>query len=109
LSQTAGFELSGVAGDNGVVTAMLTAFRVSFPVIMELAAVVAGIGFIQSRWRGTQRTYGIGIELAWAIFAAANMMSVFTLEMGGSLQAWQMAWVQYGLPLSALVAGALTY
>ena len=109
LSQTAGFELSGMGQDNGVVTMFLTAARISFPIIMEAAAVVAGIGFIQSRWRGTQRTYGAGIELAWLVFAGANMWSVFTLEMGGALQPWQLSWVQYGLPLSALVAGALTY
>lgn len=109
LSQTAGFELSGMGQDNGVVTMFLTAARISFPIIMEAAAVVAGIGFIQSRWRGTQRTYGAGIELAWLVFAGANMWSVFTLEMGGALQPWQLSWIQYGLPLSALVAGALTY
>ena len=105
LSQTAAYE----TGQTGLVAGILTAIRVAFPLIVEAAAVVAGIGFIQSRWRRGQKTVGLGIELTWLLFAAVNMITFFTIERGNPLQNWQAAWVQYGLPLSALVAGALTY
>lgn len=106
LSQTAAYSL---AGESSMITAVLTAIRVAFPLIVEAAAVVAGIGFIQARWRGAQKTIGLGIELVWLLFAAANMITFFAVERGAALQNWQVFWVQYGLPLSALIAGSLTY
>ena len=106
LSQTAAYSL---AGESSMITAVLTAIRVAFPLIVEAAAVVAGIGFIQARWRGAQKTIGLGIELVWLLFAAANMITFFAVERGQTLQNWQVFWVQYGLPLSALIAGSLTY
>ena len=106
LSQTAAYTF---AGESSMVTTILTAIRVAFPLLVEAAAVVAGIGFIQSRWRGGQKTIGLGIELVWLLFAAVNMITFFAVERGAGLQGWQVMWVQYGLPLSALIAGALTY
>ena len=106
LSQTAAYSF---AGESSMVTTILTAIRVAFPLLVEAAAVVAGIGFIQSRWRGGQKTIGLGIELVWLMFAAVNMITFFAVERGAELQGWQVIWVQYGLPLSALIAGALTY
>ena len=105
LSQTAAY----TAGTGSLIDTILTVIRVAFPLIVELAAVVAGIGFIQSRWRGPQKTVGLGIELVWLTFAAANMITFFAVERGAELQTWQTYWVQYGLPLSALIAGSLTY
>ena len=105
LSQTAAYE----TGQTGLVAGIMTAIRVAFPLIVEAAAVVAGIGFVQSRWRRGQKTVGLGIELTWLVFAAINMVTFFSIERGNELQNWQAAWIQYGLPLSALVAGALTY
>ena len=104
LSQTSGFATGG-----GMIDAILTGIRVAFPLLVELAAVVAGIGFIQARWRGAQKSVGLGIELVWLVFAALNMITFFAVERGQALQAWQVNWVQYGLPLSALIAGSLTY
>lgn len=104
LSQTSGFATGG-----GMIDAILTGIRVAFPLLVELAAVVAGIGFIQARWRGAQKTVGLGIELVWLIFAALNMITFFAVERGQALQTWQVNWIQYGLPLSALIAGSLTY
>lgn len=104
LSQTAAF-----SGGNSLIDTVLTVIRVAFPLIVELAAVVAGIGFIQARWRGPQKSVGLGIELVWLTFAAANMITFFAVERGQELQNWQIYWVQYGLPLSALIAGSLTY
>lgn len=106
LSQTAEYSF---AGQSSMITTILTAIRVAFPLLVEAAAVVAGIGFIQSRWRGGQKTIGLGIELVWLLFAAVNMITFFAVERGAALQGWQVIWVQYGLPLSALIAGALTY
>lgn len=106
LSQTAAYSF---AGQSSMITTVLTAIRVAFPLLVEAAAVVAGIGFIQARWRGPQKTVGLGIELTWLIFAALNMITFFAVERGAPLQSWQTLWVQYGLPLSALIAGSLTY
>jgi hypothetical protein len=106
LSQTGNYTL---AGESNMITTILTAIRVAFPLLVEAAAVVAGIGFIQSRWRKGQKTIGVGIELVWLLFAALNMITFFAVERGDPLQNWQMMWLQYGLPLSALVAGSLTY
>lgn len=106
LSQTAAYAF---AGESSMVTTILTAIRVAFPLLVEAAAVVAGIGFIKARWRGTQKVVGLGIELVWILFAALNMITFFAVERGAGLQNWQTLWVQYGLPLSALIAGSLTY
>ncbi len=105
LSQTSAY----ATGSGSMIDTLLTGIRVAFPLLVELAAVVAGIGFIQSRWRGPQKSVGLGIELVWLLFAAANMITFFAVERGLALQNWQTAWVQYGLPLSALIAGSLTY
>ncbi len=105
LSQTSAY----ATGGSSMIDTLLTGIRVAFPLLVELAAVVAGIGFIQSRWRGPQKSVGLGIELVWLLFAAANMITFFAVERGLALQNWQTAWVQYGLPLSALIAGSLTY
>ena len=104
LSQTAAYASGG-----SMIDTLLTVIRVAFPLIVELAAVVVGIGFIKARWRGAQKSVGLGIELIWLTFAAANMITFFAVERGQALQTWQTYWVQYGLPMSALIAGALTY
>lgn len=106
LSQTAAYSF---IGESSMVTTILTSIRVAFPLLVEAAAVVAGIGFIKARWRGGQKIVGLGIELIWLLFAALNMITFFAVERGASMQSWQTMWVQYGLPLSALIAGALTY
>ena len=105
LSQTGTYAGAG----EGAVGLILTSIRIAFPLVVELAAVVAGLGFIQSRWRKGQKTYGMAIELVWLVFAAINMVTFFAVERGQPLDNWQVVWVQYGLPLSALIAGSLTY
>ncbi len=105
LSQTGTYATAG----QGAVALILTSIRIAFPLVVELAAVVAGLGFIQSRWRKGQKTYGMAIELVWLVFAAINMVTFFAVERGQPLDNWQVYWVQYGLPLSALIAGSLTY
>lgn len=105
LSQTGQYATAG----QGAVALILTGIRVAFPLVVELAAIVAGLGFIQSRWRKGQKTYGMAIEIIWLLFAAINMITFFAVERGQALDNWQIAWVQYGLPLSALIAGSLMY
>ena len=96
-------------GESGFLTAVLNVIRVAFPVTMELAAVVAGLGFIGARWRKDQKKVALAIEIVWIIFAASNMVTFFRVERGLPLENWQMAWINYGLPLSSLIAGVLAY
>lgn len=100
---------AALEGESGLLTAVLNAIRIAFPVTVELAAVVAGLGFIGAKWRKGQKSTAFGIELVWVIFAAANMITFFRVERGLPLESWQLNWVNYGLPLSALIAGVLTY
>lgn len=93
----------------GLFGAFLDAIRISFPITVEIAAIVAGLGFIASYWRGRQKHVALGIELVWLIFAAANMITMFSIERGAPLENWQRIWIGYGLPISALVAGSLVY
>jgi len=94
---------------SGLFGAFLNMIRISFPVTVELAAIVAGLGFIASYWRAGQKRVALGIEVTWLIFAAANMITMFAIERGLPLESWQVNWVGYGLPIAALVAGSLTY
>ena len=107
INTTASFTTE--AETTGLFYAILNVIRVMFPVIVEIAAVGVGLGFIRSKWRAGQRTFGKVLELAWFLFAAANMVTFFALERGQELVGWQSGWVQYGLPLSALIVAALTY
>ncbi len=104
VNTTGGF----VVGD-GLFGTILNAIRIAFPVVVELAAVAVCLGFVRSKWRGGQRGIGSSIEGAWFVFAGANMITFFALERGATLQGWQLAWVSWGLPLSALVISAMTY
>lgn len=93
----------------GLTGAFLNMVRISFPVTVELAAIVAGLGFISSSWRKGQKGVAFGIEITWLIFAAANMITMFRIERNLPLETWQQNWISYGLPLSALIAGSLVY
>lgn len=94
---------------DGLFARTLNMVRIAFPITVEVAAVVAGLGFISSQWRKGQKAVGLGIEAVWIIFAAANMITMFRIERGLPLETWQTGWVNYGLPLSALIAGILVY
>ncbi|MCC6603060.1 MAG: hypothetical protein IT327_07615 [Anaerolineae bacterium] len=98
-----------IGAENSLLAKFLNAIRITFPIVVEAAAVVAGLGFIGAKWRKGQKTAAFMIELVWVIFAAANMITFFRIERGLALETWQVSWVDYGLPLSALVAGILTY
>lgn len=100
---------TAASADEGLFYVILNVIRVAFPIVVEIAAVAVGLGFIKSQWRGGQRGLGTTLEIAWFLFAAANMITFFAFERGAELQGWQHAWVQWGLPLSALIVAALTY
>lgn len=100
---------AAVGAENSLLAKFLNAIRITFPIVVEAAAVVAGLGFIGAKWRKGQKTAAFMIEVVWVVFAAANMITFFRIERGLALESWQVNWVDYGLPLSALVAGILTY
>jgi hypothetical protein len=100
---------AAIGAENSLLAKFLNGIRITFPIVVEAAAVVAGLGFIGAKWRKGQKTAAFGIELTWVLFAAANMITFFRIERGLPLETWQVSWVDYGLPLSALVAGILTY
>lgn len=104
INTTGSYEANG-----GLFGMVLNVIRVAFPVVVELAAVAVCLGFVRSKWRGGQRSIGSSIETAWLLFAAANMITFFALERGEVLAGWQLSWVRYGLPLSALIVSSMTY
>lgn len=100
---------SKAAQTGGLFYTILATLRVGWPVIIEIVAVGVGVGFLMGLWRGGQQSTGGAIEVLWALFAAANMITFFAIERGQELQGWQRAWVEYGLPLSALIVTIMTY
>lgn len=104
LSEAAEFTL---AGQSGLVLMLFTILRVGFPLVVELAAVISVTGAIKGLWRGDQKSWAGYIDAVWLIFAAANMITFFAVERGQPLQSWQVAWLQYGLPLSGIIAGVM--
>lgn len=104
LSEAASFTL---AGQTGLVLMLFTVLRVGFPLVVELAAVISTVGSIKGLWRGDQKSWAGYIDGVWIIFAAANMITFFAVERGAELQNWQINWLQYGLPLSGIIAGVM--
>ena len=87
----------------------LALVRVGSPVLVEIIAAIVALGFASHSWRGPQKPVGLVVELLWLAFAALNLVTSFTLESGGEVGGLLLAWLHYGLPLSALLAGALFY
>lgn len=100
---------AAIARAPGVVGWIFYGARVAFPVIVELCAVVVALGFTGRAWTGWQVWVGLAVEIVWLVFAALNMLTAFAVERGAVLAGWQTSWVAVGIPLSALVAGTLTY
>ena len=76
-------------------------------VLVEAFALITGVMFITHTLRAKQKPIGLAIEVAWLGFAAFNLVSSFAVERSGDLPAFVESWVTYGLPISALVMGAL--
>lgn len=102
-------QAEGMPAFSGLWGTTFNIIRVSFPVTVEAAAVIAGWGFVTARWRKGQHWVALAIELVWVVFAAANMITFFAVERDVALSGWQNNWVSYGLPLSALISGILVY
>ena len=106
---------------------VLWVIRVVSPALTELFAALVAIGFAVHYWRADQRILALSIELVWLLFAAMNLVTSFAAEastavvtiaedgtevvtmVGAALPSFLQGWLNYGLPLSALVTGALLY
>ena len=101
--------VSLVVSQIGLGDGVMGLIRVAGVVLVEVLAAIVAVGFVAHVWRGPQRLIGAGVELVWLLFAALNLVTSFTLESGGVLPGMLVVWLHYGLPLSALVVGALFY
>lgn len=83
--------------------------RVGGVFLVELFAVTTAALLATHSLRAQQKLMAVAVEVTWFFFAAANLISSFAIEAGGELPAFVNTWVVYGLPVSALVIGALFY
>ncbi len=83
--------------------------RIAGVILAELFAVVTAVLLATHRLRAKQKPVAMAVEGTWFIFAAVNLISSFAVEAGGELPAFVTTWITYGLPVSALVMGALFY
>src|SRR5690606_30951078 len=83
--------------------------RIGGVVLVELFAVVTAVMLATHRLRAKQKPVALAVEVVWLVFAAVNLISSFAVEAGGPLPAFVSSWITYGLPVSALVMGALFY
>lgn len=83
--------------------------RIGGVVLVELFAVVTAVLLATHRLRARQKPAAMAVEATWLIFAAVNLISSFAVEAGGELPQFVGVWITYGLPVSALVMGALFY
>jgi hypothetical protein len=95
-------QLTATAGIMGVI-------RLVSPVLTEAIVAFTSVGFATHTWRANQRLVGLGIEILWLLFAALNLITAFNMETATSLPLPLFYWLHYGLPISALAAGALFY
>lgn len=104
LSETASFTFQG---QTGLLLLIMTIFRLGFPLLVEVSAVIQTVGAVNGVWKGDQKTWGGFIDAVWLLFATANMITFFAIERGVPLDGWQINWLQYGLPVSGIIAGVL--
>ena len=83
--------------------------RIGGVVLVELFAVVTAILLATHKLRARQKPAAMAVEATWFVFAAVNLISSFAVEAGGELPKFVTTWITYGLPVSALVIGALFY
>ena len=85
------------------------AVRVFGVILAEFFAVVTAVLLATHVLRAKQKPVAIAVEVSWFIFAAMNLISSFAIEHGGEIPGFVSVWVAYGLPVAALVIGALFY
>lgn len=83
--------------------------RIFGVVLVELFAVVTAVMLATHRLRAKQKPVAMAVEGVWFVFAAVNLVSSFAVEAGGNVPQFVNGWVTYGLPVSALIMGALFY
>jgi len=88
---------------------VLNVVRVGGVILVELFAVATAVMLATHRLRARQKPAAMAVEAVWFVFAAVNLVSSFAVEAGGDLPAFVGSWVTYGLPVSALIMGALFY
>jgi hypothetical protein len=106
---TGAHAISLVISQIGMASGVLGLVRVLSPVLVEVVAAIVAVGFAAHQWRGQQKTIGLLVEVLWLVFAGLNLVASFTVESGDQLPAALRIWLAYGLPLSALAAGAMFY
>lgn len=95
--------LSAAGGD------VFAIVRIGGVVLVELFAVVTAALLATHRLRARQKPAAMAVEATWFVFAAVNLVSSFAVEAGGPMPQFVTTWITYGLPVSALIMGALFY
>lgn len=95
--------LSAQGGD------LFDAIRIGGIVLVELFALVTAAMLATHKLRAKQKPMAMVVEATWFIFAAINLVSSFAIEAGGPMPSFVESWITYGLPVSALIMGALFY
>ena len=96
----------------GLTTATGDAFsiiRITGVILVELFAVTTAVLLATHKLRAKQKPAAMAIELTWAVFAAVNLISSFSVEHGTDLPQFVGTWVRYGLPVAALIVGIEFY
>ena len=106
---TAFHAVSIVMRHHGSGTGVLYWLRVAAPIMTEVFTALVTVGFALHLWRGVQQWLGLSVEIIWILFASLNLMSDFTMEGGGMVGGALAYWINYGLPVSAVVTGVLFY
>lgn len=95
--------LSAAGGD------VFSIVRIGGVVLVELFAVVTAVLLATHKLRARQKPAAMAVEALWFVFAAVNLISSFAVESGGPMPSFVTTWITYGLPVSALIMGALFY
>lgn len=83
--------------------------RIFGVVLVELFAVATAVLLATHKLRAKQKPAAMAVEGTWFLFAAVNLISSFAVEAGGPMPQFVTMWITYGLPVSALIMGAMFY
>jgi hypothetical protein len=93
----------------GLESGVLAMIRIAGVALLEVLAILVAVQFASHSLQGQQKILGLAVEIVWLLFASLNLVTSFSVESGNSLPTSLAYWLHYGLPISALVAGALYY
>ena len=77
--------------------------------LVEVFAVLIAVMYATHSLRAKQKPVAMLVEAAWFVFAAVNLISSFSMKLGGEIPAFVGSWVTYGLPVAGLIVGGLFY